>query len=71
MTRLSTFIIVLSNDSVNRRAQLCISVPACAILRDFKNAVTSRIDAWNGEIAFCKDHQQISLYDVRVLLVIG
>ena len=42
-----------------------------AILRDFKRAVQARVDAWNSEIAFCKDHMQISLSDVRVLLVIG
>ena len=42
-----------------------------AILRDFKRAVQARIDAWTSEIAFCKDHMQISLSDVRVLLIVG
>ena len=42
-----------------------------SILRNFKRAVQARIDAWNSEIAFCKDHMQISLSDVRVLLIIG
>ena len=42
-----------------------------AILRDFKNAVVERMNAWNREIAFCNNHMQISLSDIRVLLIIG
>ena len=42
-----------------------------AILRDFKRAVQARGDAWNNEIAFCKEHVQISLSDVRALLIVG
>ena len=42
-----------------------------SILRNFKKAVQARVDGWNNEIAFCKDHMQINLSDVRVLLVIG
>jgi hypothetical protein len=42
-----------------------------AILRDFKNAVVERMNTWNREIAFCNNHMQISLSDIRVLLIIG
>ena len=40
-------------------------------LARFIRKLIKKIDAWNSEIAFCKDHMQISLSDVRVLLIIG
>ena len=40
-----------------------------AILRDFKQAVTDRVSAWNEEIGWKKGNQRISLSDVRVLLI--
>jgi len=39
------------------------------IMRDFKECVLARIKAWNNEIAYCDDHAEINLSDVRVLII--
>ena len=41
------------------------------ILREFKENVLARVNAWNSEIAYCKEEMQVGLSDVRVLLIIG
>lgn len=60
------------SDEEKKAYQYCEYTPAWgnrAILRRFKQAVMDRIHVWNNHISWHQGNQEISLSDVRVLLI--